>query len=880
MIRAWMPQTITARLSAAVFALSFGVAAVGAWTSYRTASSALRERVQAQLDADASEETQRASEWLARQRALVELEAAELTTRLDSTLARTDSVPLRLTLASVLETEEVQLILVPGGRVAHSTDRAQVGRYAVDEEFYQFARDSTYTQKIYLSATSGRPRLTIAAPVRRAGSTVALLAAHLDLTRMEAAGGHQANARLPTDAYFVNRFAAFVSAQRFGREGVRRGVHSLAIDSALAGGRGAGLYTDYAGRAVLGAWRWIPELELALVVETPQEAALAPARLLLSQTLIIGLFATVLLALGVTTIARRFTSPVLKVADAASKVAAGNFGVRTPVESGDEVGRLASAFNIMTEQLETLYGRLESQVDATQRALVAAQTNRALLQDVVNNSSTLVLVVDLNDTVLLANDRVATVSGVPANAAPGQRLTDVLGASARTLSPLIERSRREHSVVEQEVMLDATSHAGGWQVVAFPLLRENGVPYATGLIGTDLTERARAEAERRARDASVQQVQKLESLGVMAGGIAHDFNNILGAIIGNTELARESLNRPDDVSVSLDRIAAASRRAAELTRQMLAYAGRASLRREVVDARDVIADIIPIVRASQSKKATLVADEMPEPLWVDLDPAQLSQVLLNLLTNAAEAIRDQPGTVRLHVGRGAPSTLHGGESCTHGWLQITVEDTGAGIVESVRARMFDPFFTTKASGRGLGLSAVRGIVKSLDGVLELTRTGPDGTRFDIYLRRAPSPDYDVLPLATTAANVVTGTVLIVDDEAPIREVAARVARRMGLQVVEAEDGARGVAQVRTHAHDVSVVLLDLTMPGMGGAEVLAELRSTHPQLPVIIVSGYDRDDALAEIGEDAATRFLAKPFDATTLRRYISDGLQERPIAR
>lgn len=879
MIRAWLSRSLTTRLSLAVFTLSFGVASLGAWASYRTASAALRDRVRSQLDTDAGEEAQRASEWLKRQQSLVRLEAAQWSRVADSLRRDTSSIPLSPMLGDVLEIEELQQILVPGGLIVRSTDSTSVGRYAVDEEFYQFARDSVYTQRIYHNAVSGRPRLTVAAPVTRDGRTVAIIAAHLDLTRMEQVVGHPMSRSLPADAYFVNKFTGFVSAERFGREGVLRGVRSVGIDGAITGGSGAGFYDDYQGRAVVGAWRWIPELDLALIVETPQEAALAPARSLLTQTLLLGLVATALLAFGVTSITRRFTDPVLKVAAAASKVAAGDFGVRTVVRSDDEVGTLAQAFNVMTERLESLYRRLESQVEATQSALVAAQASRELLQDLMNNSTTLVLVVSTDDRILLANARAAMIAGVPSGAAEGRTVHGVFGDSAPALMPVIMRSRGSEGVEEQEVVLESAGGAQEWQMVAFPLLRHDGTPYATGLIGTDLTERARAEAERRARDASVQQAQKLESLGVMAGGIAHDFNNILGAIIGNAELARESL-RPDEVGQSLDRIVTSSRRAAELTRQMLAYAGRASLRRETVDARQVITDIVPIVRASQSKKAQLVVGALPGPLWIELDPAQLSQVLLNLLTNAAEAIGDQRGTVRLDVQEGAPEDADSRAPAPHGWLQFIVTDTGPGIPESLRARIFDPFFSTKSSGRGLGLSAVRGIVNSLDGVLTLTETGETGTRFDIFLRRAAAPA--TMPATTPSAlpQGHAGTVLIVDDEAPIREVAARVARRMGLRVVEAEDGADALAKFGIYAGDVSVVLLDLTMPGMGGAEVLTELRLTHPELPVIIVSGYDRDDALAEIGDDPAARFLAKPFDASALRRYISEAMQTRPAAQ
>lgn len=864
-------RSLPTRLSVAVFALSFSVASLGALTSYRTASAALRDRVRTQLETDATEEATRVTEWLTRQRTLVDLIADELSRSTAALPQGPDRLVFAPTLSPLLEAEAVEQIRVPGGLIVRSSDSASVGRYAIDDEYYRLAQDGSYLQKIYLSATTGRPRLTIASPIKRGGVTVALIAAHLDLMRLEAVVRHPGSRSLPTDAYLVNRYAEFVSARRFGRDGVRRDIRSEAVTAALARQNGSGIYDDYAGRAVLGAWRWIPDLDLALIVETPQAAALAPARTLLTLTMLLELAATGLLAFGVTAIARRFTAPVLAVADAAAKVAAGDFGVRTPVASDDEVGQLAVAFNVMTARLDSLYARLESQVDATQAALIEAQSSRALLQDLMNNTATLVLVVGLDDVVLLANARVVSLTAVPAHAAVGRSLQELLGPLTSRFSLLIERSRSVDGVVEEEVDIDAPSGRRGWQIVAFPLRREDGSTYATGIIGTDLTERARAEAERRARDASVQQAQKLESLGIMAGGIAHDFNNILSAIIGNVELALDSTGDRDQATAALTRIATSSRRAAELTRQMLAYAGRASLRREVVDARQVIADIMSIVSASRSKKVELTVVPVSEPLWVELDPAQLSQVILNLLTNAAEAIGERRGVVTVSASTNASPQAgdEPREQPAHGWLRLSVEDTGPGIGDDVRARIFDPFFTTKTAGRGLGLSAVRGIMGTLDGVLELSRTGPDGTRFDIFLPRAvPQPVAQGLAVPAVVPSL-SGTVLVVDDEASIRDVVSRVVRRLGLTVVEAYDGAHGLEQFRVHAHEISVVVLDLTMPGMGGGEVLKALRVSHPAVPVIIVSGYDRDDALAQIGDDPATRYLAKPFGATALRDQL-----------
>jgi len=881
-----LSRSFPARLSAAVFAVGVVLVGLSGALAYRAAERSLRERLLAQLEGQTADDAGRLTEWLARQREAVVLLGRELTLHGGPIPLTPDTVRWRGLPPIVLAAEEMQVIAVAGGQVVRSTNPETLGSFAVGEEYFTAGRDSTFVKSIYYASGSGRPRLTVATPIQRADTTVAILAVHLDLAQMENTlrrrdgaaldsvrvlrrVGERTPAPLPIDAYLINDLADFVSAARFGRDGVKRGVHSVAIDSALDGTLGSGLYADYAGRPVVGAWRWIPELNLALILETPQEVAFAPARALLGYSVVLGLVAIGLMAFGVVAITRRFARPVLTVAKAADAVAAGDFTVTAPEAGADEVGQLARAFNIMTARLRSLYERLEQQVDATQAALDKAQASRELLQDVVNNTSTLVLVVGLDGRVRLANARLASLSGIAADAAEGREVHAALGETAAVLGPLITRARSSEAVIEQEVELDSPAGPHGWQVVAFPLVHTDGSTYAIGLIGTDLTERARAEAERRARDASVQQAQKLESLGVMAGGIAHDFNNILGAILGNVELARDALDDPEETRGALDRIGAASRRAAELTRQMLAYAGRASLRRDTVDLRQVINDIVPLVRAAQAKKVRIDVTAMPEALWVSADPAQLSQVLLNLLTNAAEAVGETAGSVTLSAEAGVlpPERVEGVEAA--GWIRLSVADTGPGIPDAVRERIFDPFFSTKSSGRGLGLSAVRGIVRSLGGTLTLHSVVGEGTRFDIHLRAATAPAPQHSEASGDTSVAVRGTVLVVDDEASIRHVAHRVLSRLGLDVIEAEDGETGVARFRAAAPRLSVVLLDLTMPGMSGIEVLGEIRRTHPELPVVIASGYDHEDALREIGQDAFVSFLQKPYSTSQLRAAV-----------
>lgn len=267
-------QRFATRLAAAVFAVGAALVGLAGVVSYRQAADALRARLLSQLSSDATDDARRLAEWLSLQKAALSLLAKQIPA---DDLERPQTRPTGwlanglLLNSGLLAAEEVQLLRVPGGRVVRSTVPASEGTFSVDQLHYAKGQRGLYLQPIYPAVLTGRPRLTVAAPVQRAdGTVVAVLAAHLDLARMEDVLSRSGEA-VTVDAYLVNRFAEFVSARRFGREGIKRGVHSLAIDEALEGSASAGLYTDYAGRPVVGAWRWIPDLELAVVREVPQD---------------------------------------------------------------------------------------------------------------------------------------------------------------------------------------------------------------------------------------------------------------------------------------------------------------------------------------------------------------------------------------------------------------------------------------------------------------------------------------------------------------------------------------------------------------------------------------------------------------------------------
>jgi PAS domain S-box-containing protein len=383
----------------------------------------------------------------------------------------------------------------------------------------------------------------------------------------------------------------------------------------------------------------------------------------------------------------------------------------------------------------------------------------------------------------------------------------------------------------------------------------------------DVTERTRAEASRLEMERSMLHMQKLESLGVLAGGIAHDFNNLLTGILGNAELLSFDLGHQHALREPLAQIELSARRAAELTQQILAYAGKGRFMVEAVRLNLVITEMPQLLETLLPKAVTLHLDLDPNLPTINADAAQLRQVVLNLLINAGEAMPPAGGTIicttslrsldaaTLAEAYQAPELLAGP------YVELRVQDNGSGMDGRTLTRLFEPFFTTKFTGRGLGLAAVQGIVRSHGGAIHVRSAVGAGTTFSLIM--PPS----AMPAASEPANLGSsslepgkGSVLVVDDEAPIRTLAKRLLERQGFHVITAADGQDGVDLLRANADQVVCVLLDLTMPRLAGAEALAAMRQISPAVPVVVMSGYSAEVVSQQFAEVAALRCLQKPF--------------------
>jgi two-component system cell cycle sensor histidine kinase/response regulator CckA len=401
-----------------------------------------------------------------------------------------------------------------------------------------------------------------------------------------------------------------------------------------------------------------------------------------------------------------------------------------------------------------------------------------------------------------------------------------------------------------------------------------------GVVFRDVSELVESAQQREAFEQQMQQMQKLESLGVLAGGVAHDFNNILMSILGNADLALECLSPVSPVRSHLEDIESSSRRAAELCRQMLAYSGRGRFVVEPVALSEIVQEMQHMLDISISKKAVLkynFGDELPA---VEADVSQLRQIIMNMVLNASEAIGDRSGVICLTTGamecdKAYLSESYLDESLPEGlYIYIEVADTGCGMDLDTKARVFDPFFTTKFTGRGLGLAAVLGIVRGHHGAIKIYSEPNCGSTFKILLPASEkTSEPHVEPDEAAKEWRGAGTILLADDEETVRAIGGRMIRRLGFEVVVAEDGQEALELFKERPDEFDCVVLDLTMPHMDGEEAFREIRRVRKDARVILSSGYNEQDVVNRFAGKGLAGFIQKPYNikrlATVMREIM-----------
>jgi nitrogen-specific signal transduction histidine kinase/ActR/RegA family two-component response regulator len=396
----------------------------------------------------------------------------------------------------------------------------------------------------------------------------------------------------------------------------------------------------------------------------------------------------------------------------------------------------------------------------------------------------------------------------------------------------------------------------------------------------DITQRRKQEEERLRLERRLLETQRLESLGLMAGGIAHDFNNLLVSILGNTELALMELTPEHSTFELIKQVEVASYRAADLTRQMLAYSGRGKFFTRPLNLNDTLIEITRLLKTNLSKLILLETQLAASLPLMEADNSQIHQLLMNIVINASEAIGQNPGKIKIVTGtvwadHELLSQALFGQEMPEGWyIYIEVSDTGHGMDEETRSKMFDPFFTTKFTGRGLGLSAVQGIVRGHKGALAIESELGKGTTFRVYFPISQEI-VTYLPQEQSEASALTknSTILMVDDDNLLRNATSRMLNHFGFKVLEAVDGKHGIEVFLEHLSEIDCVLLDLTMPNLGGEETLCEMRKIKDDIKIVLMSGYSEQEVAKRFSSISQIEFLQKPYTSKELREKLSKAM-------
>jgi signal transduction histidine kinase/CHASE3 domain sensor protein/CheY-like chemotaxis protein len=427
---------------------------------------------------------------------------------------------------------------------------------------------------------------------------------------------------------------------------------------------------------------------------------------------------------------------------------------------------------------------------------------------------------------------------------------------------------RTRSIFELQHRVLRVDGSLGWTFSrAIPLKDANGEIIEWLGAASDITESKHA-------DARLLQAQKLESLGVLAGGVAHDFNNLLCGVIGNASLAQEMLPPGNPAVALLESVVKSGEQAAHLTRQMLAYSGKGQFFLESLDLSALIPEMLGLVQPSLSKEIKLSFDLNPHLPTIRADRGQAQQVFMNLIINAGEAIGSHDGLISVRtcvedVNEAYIRLNPEASSLSPGkYVCLEVRDTGCGMDEATKARIFDPFFTTKFTGRGLGLAAVSGVVRGHEGSIAVSSEPGKGSCFTLLFpadERAASPPKVAARKDTFHRDVV----LVVDDDQSVREVAKRALECQGYTVLLADSGLAAIDVFSRHGGEIAVVVLDLSMPNMGGVAALPELRRTRPEIRVLVSSGYAEAETMALFRGERVSGFIQKPYTANDLREKV-----------
>jgi PAS domain S-box-containing protein len=519
-------------------------------------------------------------------------------------------------------------------------------------------------------------------------------------------------------------------------------------------------------------------------------------------------------------------------------------------------------------------GGIAADVTERQQMNEALRNSEARFRSVWDSSVDGMRLTDESGTIIAVNKAYCKLSGMASTELVGQPLSVTYDCDAvEVMKVYRERfvSRTIPALLERSVSF-RTGRTLDVEFANSIIELEGQPPLCLGIF-RDISARKQHEKQRLALERKLLDSQKLESLGVLAGGIAHDFNNLLTGVLGNAGLCLMQTPEQSPIRAQLLSIEKICVQAADLCKQMLAYSGRGHFVIQKLNLNILVEEMTQLLRISIAKKVVMKFDLATNLPPIEADPAQIRQILMNLILNASEAIGENSGVISIRTGVMRADRVYLSESYLApdlpegDYVYLEVADSGCGMNAAVKAKIFDPFFTTKFTGRGLGLAAVLGIVRGHRGALKVFSEINKGSTFKLLL---PCAEF-ASPKANSqnrSDNIWrgTGTILVIDDEDSVRTIAARMLELFGFSVLLAADGRQGVESFRNHQNKIAAIILDMTMPYLSGEEVFQELRSIHADAKILLVSGYNEQDAMDRFAGKGLNGFLQKPFRPDELR--------------
>jgi len=822
----------------------------------------------------------------------------------------------RETIKHALHFEEIFLI-DSNGLLILSSNETKKGEFRGLQSYFSkgLTGPGTFVQtQSFSSRSEGVNSVVSVCPVvDRYGKTIGVLAGRAGMSTLNKIIQERTGLGASGETILVGSNHVLLTASRF--PGYPPGgtyIHTMEVTSALARHKnGSGLYEDYRRVPVILTYRWLPELDVALIAKQDQSEAFHSIYVALGLKLAIALAAAFLAVLASLAIIRSIAKPISNLVEAAESITAGNLNVTAPIERNDEVGALADAFNKMAVQVrqmmqglltakeraedavkkaeqqteETRASNLELEREVVERKLVEAALVEQVefgrtLRDTIPNP---VLYKDINGVYLGCNKAFENYLALSQNEIVGKTVWDLHPEEKAAIYYEQDRELFANPGVQAFETVIRYADDSDRTVILYKATYADSDGNPAGLVGVvlDITERKRAEEEKLKLEAQLLQAKKMESIGVLAGGIAHDFNNLLTAITGYGETIRDSIPQGDEfLQLGLEQIMRAAGRAAELTKSLLVFSRKQTIKPKPVLIDKVIRETSQLIRRIIGEDIEFDADFASEKLVVMGDSGQLGQVLMNLATNARDAM---PDGGQLHISAQRVVIEDGAEAMfelpvSGKYVMISVSDTGSGIDVKSMERIFEPFFTTKQDGKGtgLGLAIIHGIIKQHNGSILVNSEVGKGSTFQIHLPLLEGVVEDEIPQVAINVSGGTETLLVIEDECVVAMFMKKTLERAGYTVLVAADGDEAVAKFKEYKDTVALVLSDVVMPKKNGKEIYHEIKTLKPGTKIIFVSGYTSDIICSKGIIEAEVDFIPKPFAKNDLLQKVREVLDRQ----